>query len=722
MTNFTNSAVEEQQVVRKIANNITLAERRLLYEKEKTEAEPRFIVESTKILAEIRRRWDPIFNKPKAATYEQFKERFGAYIPCHRCDIPKLDVPQMREYLRSANMNRAVAACGWRIKEIADLPDALLQVFCDLLCDVEDKSEWPGIILEVLTSMIPKEADPELGEISPEELAVPEATEMRPINNCSPWYSIWSGVRYQQMTAWRDLWLPDSMHGARKDHETADVSVEHSLNMQLAVAKGIPKAAISLDWAKFFDSLERDVGNELMQEMMTDDSEALLVVEAERKFTEQAQTRFKVGRAVSAESQTRANGFLQGPNYSIQIAQMFMAVWTKAIEAETNNKTAGFIDDSSVRSNDVETEEEAAEAVLAAWKLSVEFGKLAGTKLNEKKLKILATSTSLEERLEKAFEEVGCKNLKAKQAIVLVGGVVSNGTRTRLGEQEKKQLGGSRITKFAKIISRVAQLPFGYERKADAIACYATPVLTFGAELWLPSDSRLDGLSGRVHSVINTNQNSWKSKAVAFTLLTKGHQVQPWMALRWAAVRTMRRLLKRRPDLRRTLRELMALEEAGEAYNSAGAGSILSRIATDIGWTIEADLSITRADGSRFHLVEGEDGLFDHILRADLKKVVWKNSLQIERRAEFEGSQVTGVDWEATMKPYREKVKPKKNKDGVRPMLTEQEASGLREQCGHNKMPIAQRSIFRKMIYGSCATGERTRAAKLTKTAICIYC
>jgi hypothetical protein len=258
----------------------------------------------------------------------------------------------MKDYLRQANKNRAVAACGWRIKEIAELPDPLLEIFRDLLGDVEVKSEWPGIILEVL-------------------------------------YSIWSGVRYQQMTDWRELSLPDSMHGARKDHETADVSLEHSLNMQLAVAKGIPKTAISLDWSKFFDSLERDVGNELMQEMMTDDSEALLVVEAERVFTEQAQRRFKIGRAVSTESQTRGNGFLQGPNYSIQIAQLFMAVWTKAVETETNNKTAGFIDDSSVRSNDVETEKEAADAVMAAWNLSVEFGKLAGTKLNEKKLKIL---------------------------------------------------------------------------------------------------------------------------------------------------------------------------------------------------------------------------------------------------------------------------------------------------------------------------------------------
>ena len=56
-----------------------------------------------------------------------------------------------------------------------------------------------------------------------------------------------------------------------------------------------------------------------------------------------------------------------------------MSIWTKAVGDETNNKTAGFIDDSSVRSNDVKTEKEAADALKAGWNLSKEFGSLAGT-------------------------------------------------------------------------------------------------------------------------------------------------------------------------------------------------------------------------------------------------------------------------------------------------------------------------------------------------------
>ena len=140
--------------------------------------------------------------------------------------------------------------------------------------------------------------------------------------------------------------------------------------MQLAVAMGIPKAAMSLDWSKFFDSLGRDIGNELMQEAMTDDSEGLLVAEAERVFTEQSQCRFKIDKAISEKAETRSNGFLQGPSYSIQVSLLYMSIWTKAVRKETNNKTAGFINDSSVRSNDVETEKEAADPLEAGWNSS----------------------------------------------------------------------------------------------------------------------------------------------------------------------------------------------------------------------------------------------------------------------------------------------------------------------------------------------------------------
>ena len=75
--------------------------------------------------------------------------------------------------------------------------------------------------------------------------------------------------------------MPDNMHGSRARHEVIDVSLEHSMFMQLAVAMGIPKAEMSLDWSRCFDSLERDTGNQWMQEAMTNDNECVLVAEAE---------------------------------------------------------------------------------------------------------------------------------------------------------------------------------------------------------------------------------------------------------------------------------------------------------------------------------------------------------------------------------------------------------------------------------------------------------
>lgn len=132
----------------------------------------------------------------------------------------------MKDMIQRLNIDRSVAACGWRMAEIKELPDAILEVFRDLMEDVENNSDWPGIMLEVLTAMIPKEADPNLEEISPDGLAVPEATEMRPINNASPWYSIWSGTRFQHMAPWREAWMPDSMHGSQHVTGTLD---EHAV-------------------------------------------------------------------------------------------------------------------------------------------------------------------------------------------------------------------------------------------------------------------------------------------------------------------------------------------------------------------------------------------------------------------------------------------------------------------------------------------------------------
>ena len=182
----------------------------------------------------------------------------------------------------------------------------------------------------------------EMDKVNQKKFACPAPEEMRPINNTSPWYSVYTSHRYEQMEQWRDKVFPSSMHGARRGHGVWDVSFEHMLEMEAAVEEDQCLGALSLDWSKFFDSLERDVGNSLVQLMPGRRSNALGYAKAERIFTGQSRARVKVGKAVQTHGKTRGNGFLQGPCYSIEVALMMMSVWTRAVEKDAEVQTPLF--------------------------------------------------------------------------------------------------------------------------------------------------------------------------------------------------------------------------------------------------------------------------------------------------------------------------------------------------------------------------------------------
>ena len=148
--------------------------------------------------------------------------------------------------------------------------------------------------------------------------------------------------------------MQDKMHGARAGHECADVYLDHMLDIELASMKKQYCAEISIDCSRFFDSLEREVGNELVMEILGEDSSvhAKGYFEAEERLLSDSRFRFKANRAVEFTSQGRTNGFPQGPSSSIQKALAFMAGWTIVIKRKTTCKTAGFIDDTSIRANE----------------------------------------------------------------------------------------------------------------------------------------------------------------------------------------------------------------------------------------------------------------------------------------------------------------------------------------------------------------------------------
>ena len=174
-------------------------------------AQKTYAAETNEILQQIEKKWEPVFNRPKEASFEEFLERFRNYVQVQQCTIPEVTGKDLKNKAKEISLSRSVAMCGWRTGEIKALPEEIFDLFAILFKKIEESQIWPEILLQVVTTFIPKVDDEDLDKISQKNLACPAPEEMRPINNASPWYSIYTSLRYEQMENWRNEVMPSSI-------------------------------------------------------------------------------------------------------------------------------------------------------------------------------------------------------------------------------------------------------------------------------------------------------------------------------------------------------------------------------------------------------------------------------------------------------------------------------------------------------------------------------
>jgi len=692
----------------------------------------RMAVSSGEIHEQIAKAWHEIFNQPEKGTFEEFVEKYEDCIRKAKCEIGKLKVEKLKEAIDELNDDRAVASCGWRVPEMKLIPQVLLEPFAMLLEDIEEGGDWPTFMGEIYTTMIEKEDDPDIMEVAAENFAVPEPLGMRPINNFSPWYSAWSKVRFKEMAEWREEWMPEGMHGARDTHEALEVVYEHTLYMEKQTAEGKPAAAISLDWKKFFDSIQRKIGQGLVKKM-TDEGNGKKVFEAEERLLEKIKPRFKVGKTVTANPYEKTNGFMQGPNYSITVALATLSVWTRTMESKVRCDTSSFIDDSSIRTKENLTKKEVVDTVELAMKTSQEFGEISGTELNKKKVKILINDVGVERQVKERLP--GIRESAYRKAMVLVGGAVTTGQKQQTAQEraaiEKNK--GEKVRKTLLAIERTRQ-PF--EKLERMVGTYAMTQHTYGCGVSIGTWDQEAKLAGRIHTVITKGKTRWKCRTSTMTLHAKGHMVEPWQASRYTALRTIRRIAGKREKMRNNFRtawrDYLKRKEEKKDWKAYGPISIAAQILQEIRWEMDDNLICTRKKGGKVSLIGGEDGLFDHILRADLRRAMWERSGPFKDREEFEGGlQEKGIDYEATVKLSREKYGRQKAKKEngyilVRPnmedVLADHKTQRYACEGDRYKLSKEKRGILRSIQSGSIMTGHRLFRAGLRPTAVCLTC
>lgn len=104
-----------------------------------------------------------------------------------------------RAAINTMNPDRAVAADGWTVAELNDLPDILLQWAAVLFVHHEGASmEWPQCFTIGIVAA-PRKAEEEGEEAEdPAQLFPPNAMDARPVTNLATLYGAWTMARFSE--------------------------------------------------------------------------------------------------------------------------------------------------------------------------------------------------------------------------------------------------------------------------------------------------------------------------------------------------------------------------------------------------------------------------------------------------------------------------------------------------------------------------------------------
>ena len=337
---------------------------------------------------------------------------------------------------------------------------------------MEAGAQWPDACLNGTISTLPKEDTEDPSQAEAGALVANVGLATRPITNLSPLYCAYSSVRFDNMASWRELWLPQCAHGARKQHEVHDPSWQLSLMNEVAEITRQQLGGVAIDKTKFFDMLNFEIGHNILSRFGAPD----FVINAQRQFYSRLKCRYKINAAFSNINR-KGNGFAQGDSYSLQVALGFMAVWTNYTHSKAAEiHTGSFVDDAHFFALN-ESPDLVVRNVINAWQATQRFDQLTGLVTNRRKTHIFANTKTLEETIIANLQNSEpVSSLQAKSSFRLVGSVVT------VRDKPESQTKAARIEGTLRKLQRIRIAPLRFKHRVTlAEAVFAGAI--FGREL-----------------------------------------------------------------------------------------------------------------------------------------------------------------------------------------------------------------------------------------------
>eukprot|EP00661_Eupelagonemidae_sp_cell13_P004257 gene4256-1569_t len=599
----------------------------------------------TEIDQECREQWAPITQLYKdggAPSWESFHHEYGNYIKKNQMQYHPMTLNDLNKTLAEMKGSSACGPDGWRPKELKVLPDPLREELVKVLNCIEQVGLWPEAPMVSVVSLLSKGKG-----------ARPR--KLRPITVTSCIYRLWAGTRVKMMLNWQETWIAQQQHGCRPKSSTMDVWWDLCLNLEYSMLTEQEIGGLMLDWASCFDRIPRDIMFKLLTALGIDHT----ILAGMKAAYKQMNMRYKFGSFVGEQWQPQGASILQGCAMSVIGINALQAVWSKAVVGRVPGLKIGvYVDDAfGYKIN-------AGSAPQQMMNETIKFETLTGQLL--------------------AVEAGKCKTFGHCDTVRLHGNSIEHVSSDRvLGAQVSfaphvtANQPKNRMTDSIHRANRVGISTLPFDARASLIAASVNPKALHATEDTNVTDGDWTELTKSITNSLWGPGHGKRSMQLVFTILVKGHLIDPIQYIHTKRLTSLVVMLRKRPHLHSLFERTWHVRKANRA--ALKQGPIMAAMDTfdkmpNLQW--QSPWIVKTSGGETINLKDVELPEWGHTVRAAVKLHRISSLAQSNTRTTVQGID-QGIDWDAT-----------------RALLVSSEAGGAR-------LPAYSRGVLRGILAGA---------------------
>ena len=633
-------------------------------------------------------RMEEIYNTHKGrdvrGMIEHFLLKYAPSIEARRCAVecPKFDHRDVFKLFQKRPSCKAAGLDGWLTIELKHLPPSGWWAFTAVMKLAEATGQWPRVIKLVSVATISKGQ----GTYDP--------TLTRAIGISSAVYSVWSSLRFRQLTPWHLKIAPASLYGGLKNRKALDSELDFSTDMH---EHEDTMCAVFVDRYKCFDLIIPEVALKIALELGLPPS----IYNAALGFYANQIKFFKIGQFYGRKVMS-TNAAVQGCSLSIlMVNSMYSVLAQHLADVSPDSRFTSFIDDCKIWTVQTDTDQ-----LKLAFEALSSFDDAIGQQINETKSTVLS---KFQKKAARFLRDVG-RQFPSKKT------VKSLGCSHTVGKKRCAKFQDQRVHKAIRTASRVSHLPLPEKQKILHTHSNVHSQWLYGCELQAPSKRMFQRLRTAVVGIFHKRSNCMRCPF--HFLATFGDiYVDPWAAwvlhnLNWVRSEYWRDRDRLRSDLVR-VRSLMRDRPPNLPFPLTSGGRVnnLCHIFHQLGWRVAShdEFVVIRQNDVDLNLVMGSRHEFQQELARSIRA------------------------WLLRQAPDRQDFRPKGHTSHVDIYRTRYLLDS--SFADRNDMKILEsifaelpqpfertRAILRSLLSGSVFTGRRLRAAGKTESDKCKAC